>query len=274
MYKRQVLTRANLELLGTRIIAACDSRDGVVDGILTDPRDCPFVPDDLPKCEGNEGGDCVTKEQLTAIKAIYDAPVIDGRRVFAGFPYGGEHNPGGWERSMLGPDGLSPSSKFAIDFYQNFVFSDPNWDYRDYDFANWKQDVAKVSAMLDATSLDLSEFKKRDGKIIFWTGWSDHLITALGTVDYYNKLTIADPDIQEYSRLYMLPGMFHCGGGPGPDRADWLEAIRAWVEDGKAPERLLSLQLEKDGTIFRTRPICPYPQTASFKSKGLSLIHI
>ena len=71
---------------------------------------------------------------------------------------------------MVGPDGLAPSTKFAIDFYQNFIFSDTHWDYRHYDFANWKQDVAKVSAMLDATSTDLSEFKKLDGKIIFWHG--------------------------------------------------------------------------------------------------------
>ena len=266
--KGPVLTRANLELLGTTIIAACDARDGVADGILTDPRDCPFEPDDLQKCEGNARADCVTTKQLAAIKAIYDAPIIDGRRIFAGFPYGGEHIPGGWEASIVGVDGLSPRSEFAIDFYQNFVFSDPHWDYTHYDFANWKQDVAKVSAMLDATSTDLSEFKKRDGKIIFWTGWSDHLITALGTVDYYDKLTAADPDADEYSRLYMLPGMFHCAGGPAPDRADWLEAIRAWVEDGKAPERLVSLQLDESRRMSRTRPICPYPQIASYRGKG------
>ena len=260
-----VLTDANLELLGTAIIAACDARDGVADGILTDPRDCPFEPDDLRRCEGSARADCVTTKQLAAIKAIYDAPTIDGRRIFAGFPYGGEHHPRGWAAWMVG---LSPSFAFAIDFYQNFVFSDPHWDYTRYDFANWKQDVAKVSAMLDATSTDLSEFKKRDGKIIFWTGWSDHLITALGTVDYYDKLTAADPDAHEYSRLYMLPGMFHCAGGPAPDRADWLEAIRAWVEDGKAPERLVSLQLDESGGTARTRPICPYPQIASYRGKG------
>ena len=263
--KGPVLTRANLELLGTTIIAACDARDGVADGILTDPRDCPFEPDDLPICEGDARADCVTRKQLAAIKAIYDAPMIDGRRVFAGFPYGGEHNPRGWEAWMVG---LSPSFAFAIDFYQNFVFSDPHWDYTDYDFANWRQDVAKVSAMLDATSTDLSEFKKRDGRIIFWTGWSDHLITALGTVDYYEELTTADPDADEYSRLYMLPGMFHCAGGPAPDRTDWLEAIRAWVEDGKAPERLVSLQLDDSGGVSRTRPICPYPQVAAYRGEG------
>ncbi|MYE22474.1 MAG: tannase/feruloyl esterase family alpha/beta hydrolase, partial [Gammaproteobacteria bacterium] len=105
-------------------------------------------------------------------------------------------------------------------------------------------------------------------RIIFWTGWSDHLITALGTVDYYEKLTAADPDADEYSRLYMLPGMFHCAGGPAPDRADWLEAIRAWVEEGKAPERLVSLQLDESGRVSRTRPICPYPQVASYRGKG------
>ncbi|MCY4056904.1 MAG: tannase/feruloyl esterase family alpha/beta hydrolase, partial [Gammaproteobacteria bacterium] len=266
--KDPVLTDANLELLGTTIIAACDARDGVADGILTDPRDCPFEPDDLKKCEGNGRADCVTRKQLAAIKAIYDAPSIDGRRIFAGFPYGGEHDPRGWEAWMVGRDGLSPSFAFAIDFYRNFVFSDPDWDYTQYDFANWKQDVAKVSAMLDATSTDLSEFKKRDGRIIFWTGWSDHLITALGTVDYYDKLTAADPDAGEYSRLYMLPGMFHCAGGPAPDRTDWLEAIRAWVEDGKAPERLVSLQLDESGRVSRTRPICPYPHIASYRGKG------
>ena len=266
--KGPVLTRANLELLGTRIIAACDARDGVADGILTDPRDCPFEPDDLPKCEGHARADCVTKKQLAAIKAIYDAPIIDGRRIFAGFPYGGEHHPRGWEAWMVWSDELSPSFAFAIDFYQNFVFSDPHWDYTHYDFANWQQDVAKVSAMLDATSTDLSEFRERDGRIIFWTGWSDHLITALGTVDYYDKLTAADPDADEYSRLYMLPGMFHCAGGPAPDRTDWLEAIRAWVEDGKAPERLVSLQLDESGRVSRTRPICPYPQIASYRGEG------
>ena len=266
--KAPVLTDANLELLGTTIIAACDARDGVADGILTDPRDCPFEPDDLPKCEGNARADCVTRKQLVAIKAIYDAPSINGRRIFAGFPYGGEHHPRGWGAWMVGADGLSPSFAFAIDFYRNFVVSDPHWDYTHYDFANWEQDVAKVSAMLDATSTDLSEFKERDGRIIFWTGWSDHLITALGTVDYYDKLAAADPDADEYSRLYTLPGMFHCGGGPAPDRADWLEAIRAWVEDGKAPERLVSLQLDESGTVSRTRPICPYPQVASYRGEG------
>ena len=122
--------------------------------------------------------------------------------------------------------------------------------------------------MLDATSTDLSEFKKLDGKIIFWHGWSDHLITALGAVDYYDELTAADSDADEYSRLYMLPGMYHCGGGTGPNQADWLEAIRAWVEDGKAPERLVSQQLDETDRVFRTRPICPYPQTASYLGKG------
>ncbi len=266
--KGPVLTRANLELLGTTILAACDARDGVADGILTDPRDCPFEPDDLPECEGNARADCVTRKQLAAIKAIYDAPSIDGRRIFAGFPYGGEHNPRGWEAWMVWSDVLSPSFAFAIDFYRNFVFSDPHWDYTHYDFANWKQDVAKVSAMLDATSTDLSEFNRRNGRIIFWTGWSDHLITALGTVDYYDKLTAADPDADQYSRLYMLPGMFHCAAGPAPDRTDWLEAIRAWVEDGEAPERLVSLQLDESGRVSRTRPICPYPQIASYRGTG------
>ena len=94
------------------------------------------------------------------------------------------------------------------------------------------------------------------------------MITALGAVDYYEQLAAVDPEARDYSRLYMLPGVFHCGGGPGPDQVDWIEAIRAWVEDGRAPERLVSAKLDDSGTATLTRPTCPYPQVAVYTGAG------
>lgn len=267
---RRAITQANLELLGTNILAACDALDGVEDGILTDPRTCPFRPTDLPHCVGAAQPDCVTAEQLAAIEAVYAPPTSNGESIFVGFPLGGEHDPGGWDTSVLGQNVAATGGRdgFSIDMYKNFVFSDPDWDYTEYDFSNWHDDVAETDSILNAVDTDLTEFKDAGGKIIFWTGWSDLAISALGTIDYFEALSAADPDAAEYSRLYMLPGMFHCAGGPAPDRADWIEAIRAWVEDDQPPQQLVSMQLDEAGNTTRTRPICPYPQVATYRGYG------
>ena len=105
-------------------------------------------------------------------------------------------------------------------------------------------------------------------RIIYWTGWSDLALTPLGTIDYYVRLAADDAAARDYARLYMLPGVLHCAGGPGPDRVDWVEAIRAWVEDGRAPERLLATKLGEGGEVTMTRPVCPYPQVAVYDGTG------
>ena len=148
------------------------------------------------------------------------------------------------------------------------MFDDPDWDYAGYDFSTWADDVADTAAILDATDTDLGSFRDAGGKLILWTGWSDSAITALGTIDYYEDVEDGDPAVREYSRLFMLPGVLHCGGGPGPDRVDWLTAIEDWVERGRPPARLIATKRGSDEESVLTRPVCPYPQVARYDGTG------
>ena len=270
-----VLTPDTATLLARSIDAACDTRDGIDDDMLTDPRACDFSPDDLPRCAADEpGSDCVTSAQLHAIRMIYGGPKVNGERIFAGFPLGGENDPGGWDTWITGGDtkrerGM-PSLHFALgtEFYKYFVFSDPDWDYMQYDFSTWTDDVASIGDVVDATDTDLSAYEAHGGRLILWTGWSDPAITALGTIAYYEALEAGHPSVREYARLFMLPGVLHCGGGPGPSQVDWIEAIRGWVEDGGLPERLVANKLASDHGVVMTRPVCPYPEVAVYDGSG------
>ena len=128
------------------------------------------------------------------------------------------------------------------------------------------QDVC--DAVVDATDTDLSAFRNRGGKIIYWTGWSDLALTPIGTIHYYEQLEETDSSEQDYASLYMLPGVLHCSNGPGPDRVDWVEAIRSWVEEGQAPQRLVASKVDSAGDTIMTRPICPYPKEAVYDGSG------
>ena len=270
-----VLTPATLELLGTSILAACDAADGVEDGMMTDPRQCGFRTADLPRCADDSPADgCVTAAQLAAIDRVYDGPTANGESIHPGFNYGGENDAGGWDSWVVASPFRAaqgvPNAQFGFgtELFKYFVFGDPDWDYTSYDFANWREEVAPTAAILDAVDTDLSAFRDHGGKIIYWTGWSDLALTPLGTIEYYEALAAGDPAASDYTRLYMLPGVLHCAGGPGPDRVDWVEAIRAWVEDGSAPERLVASKYAPDGTSTMTRPVCPYPQVAVYDGTG------
>ena len=269
-----VITADNLRFLGNSIDAACDMLDGVDDGVLTDPRACGFQPQDLPRCDATPHSGCVTDVQLAAIQGVYDRPTRDGEPFYFGFPFGGEHDPGGWDSWVGGADSVrqrgAPSLQYAFgtELYKYFVFGDPEWDYTAYDFSNWREDTAATAEILNATDTDLGSFRDRGGKIIFWAGWSDLALSPLGTIDYYEQLKAGDPAADDYARLYMLPGVLHCGGGAGPDQVDWLGALEAWVEDGDAPERLLAQKFDETGTATLSRPVCPYPQVPLYRGQG------
>ncbi|MDE0830608.1 MAG: tannase/feruloyl esterase family alpha/beta hydrolase [Vicinamibacterales bacterium] len=273
-----VITRENRALLDASIRQACDRQDGVEDGVLNDPRHCAFAPASLPRCvDDRPGPDCVTAGQLAAIQAIYAGPISNGESIFRGFPFGGENDPGGWDRWIAGANRTAepgaPNLHYGLgtELYKYFVFDDPDWDYTAYDFSTWSDDVAEASKILDATDPDLGPFRDAGGKLILWTGWSDSALTALGTIDYYDKVSALDPVATDYARLFMLPGVLHCGGGPGPDEVDWLTAIAAWVEQDAAPVRLVATKRSgPDGEMAPglTRPVCAYPQVAAYDGSG------
>ena len=274
---RSVVTPDNLRLLESAVLAACDTNDKVKDGLLEDPRDCVFKVAAIRACaDDRPAPDCLTKAQRLAIERIY-APLAspEGEATY-GQPFGGEAEAGGWQSWITGVDepllarAGTPSLQWAFgtEFFKYFVFADPAWDYTRYDLSTWKRDTRLVASFLNATNPDLAPFKSGGRKLILWHGWSDPALSAFATIDYYRQVEARDSALRDYFRMFMLPGVLHCGAGPGPDTVDWFTTITDWVERGRAPERLTAAKLAKDGKVLRTRPLCPYPQHAAYAGSG------
>jgi len=274
--RHPVVTPDNLRLLQSSILEQCDASDGVSDNILNDPRTCDFSLNRLPLCPGGEpAAHCLTVAQREAIAAVYEGPRNQDGPIFRGFPLGGESERGGWDGWITGPNASllnsynEPSLQFAFgtQAFKHLVFEDPDWDYTAYDFTTFEQDAARLRSVADAVDPNLTGFKAAGGKLILWHGWADPALTALASVDYYEAARSADPAIDETLRLFLLPGVLHCSGGPGPSRVDWLSAIENWVEKDQAPETLTAARIE-DGQTTMTRPLCVHPQRAHYRGEG------
>jgi hypothetical protein len=264
---------SKLPAIGAAVRAACDGLDGVKDGILNDPRACRFEPETL-LCKQGDAADCLTAQQVTSLKEIYAAKFdASGKRVYPGYAPGAEDAEGGWNGWLLG----NPSAIvfFANGYFKDFVYGDPAWELssfnfgRDYQVAN-----EKTAAALNATDSNLKPFTGRGGKLLMYHGWDDPAIPALGSVDYYERVraTLGGTAADESMRLYMVPGMLHCDGGPGATQIgqdedqprgdaqhDVLTALEFWVETGKAPGAIVAT-----GNGM-TRPICVWPEVAKYK---------
>ncbi len=270
-----VVRPASRRLLEDAILAKCDTLDGLEDGIMNDPRECSFKPDELPRCENDKPGEgCITNQELHAIKTVYGGPTSDGKKIHAGFPFGGEAHPAAWSswiagsENAFGPGHPSLHFAFGTEMFKYIVFDDSTWDYSTYDFSTWREDTRRTSSILDATDPDMTHFNVSGGKIIYWTGWSDAALTALGIINYYEQVQKKHKDVSDFARLFLMPGVAHCGGGPGPDRVDWLGAIQKWVEDGEAPERVVATKWKSKDEISMQRPLCAYPLEAKFNGTG------
>jgi feruloyl esterase len=270
-----VITKDNQKLLQEAVLNSCDEIDGLKDGLITDPRECDFDPDDLPLCpDGNPGPECFTKEQIQTIKTIYAGVSVNGKDVYPGFPYGGENRNAGWNNWIVGPDASLkplgfPSLQFGFgtEMFKYLVYNDPDWDYSKYNFEDFFKDTEYAASYLNASNPDYSAFKKSGGKIIFMHGWEDPALSALATIEHFESVLQIHPDADSFTKLYLLPGVLHCGGGPGPDQVDWLNVIRDWVEKGEAPDRLVVNKLKK-GEVVLSRPVFPYPRTAVYDGQG------
>lgn len=270
-----VVSEATRTLLEDAILERCDALDGLKDGMMTDPRECDFDPTTLPRCEQQAPGQgCVTDAELEAIRTVYEGPTVDGKQVHPGFPFGGEAHPEMWGSWITGAENAfgagQPSLHFAFadQFFKYLVFDDPDWDYASYDFSSWHDDVQYIARILNATETDLSPFEIAGGKILYWTGWSDAALTALDLIDYYEAVQRDNDQASSFARLFMMPGVGHCAGGPGPDRVDWLSAIQGWVEEGHAPDRLIATKYSEEGEIEMQRPLCAYPARAVYNGSG------
>jgi hypothetical protein len=279
---------AKLQAIQAAVLAQCDSADRVKDGVIENPLTCRFDPSVL-QCKGNELDSCLTVAQLTALKAIYGGlRSNDGRQIFPGLSPGGEAEPGGWAPWITGdaPE-KSLMYTFSTQFFTNMVYSNRDWQFRTFDSdSDVKTADERMARHLNATDPDLSAFQKRGGKLILYHGWADAAIPAVNAIDYFDSVAskMGSNTSLAFLRLFMVPGMEHCGGGAGPnafgqggtpdgDRLHNIDAaLEAWVEQGTAPDRIIATKYRTNSDpksgVVRTRPLCPWPQTAKYKGSG------
>ena len=266
-----------LTVLARGVVAQCDAKDGLVDGLVDNPRRCGFDPGVL-QCASGDGPNCLTAAQVATARKIYDGPVNSrGEQLHPGFPPGAEDGFTGWQLWISGPSGFpapvnnNPFQFTFSDHYLRFmVFSDPAYDSMTFDFDD---DTARVNAtapIFGATDADLRPFRARGGKLLMWHGWSDHALMADRSIEYYNAVIQAMGNknkVDDFFRLFLAPGMHHCAGGPGPNSFDALTALEAWVEQGRAPNSLVATNDGSTG-VKRSRPLCSYPKVAVYTGKG------
>jgi Tannase and feruloyl esterase len=279
---------AKLAAIERAVIAACDARDGVPDGVLARPTQCGFDPRTLV-CKGADSADCLTALQAEALARIYAGPRgRDGKPIARGFPPGGETGPGGWALWITGESpGRSLQAAFASQFGAHMVFDRADWDLRTFDFERDVKVVEeKMAKVLNATDPDLDAFRRRGGKLILFHGWNDAALAAEATIDYVEAVRARmGPDAADsFVRLYMVPGLHHCFGGPGAFYCggltvplgdvehDLSAAVERWVEEGVAPGTVIASKPRQPfnpaAGASEVRPLCPHPQTAVFKGAG------
>lgn len=245
------------------VLEACDAKDGVKDGVLENPTNCKFDPKVL-ECKGGDGPGCLTAAQVETARAIY-GPITNPRTKAAiapGFERGSEN---GWA-TMGGPQ-LFP---LGGDLFRFVVYQDPNWDYKTFNFDSDVERTLKAeNGVLNAMNPNLKPFLDRGGKLIQYHGWADPQIAPSTSVQYYKSVvdTVGAGKVQSGYRLFMVPGMAHCGGGDGTSSFDMLTALEQWVEKGNAPNQIAASRVRED-KVDRTRPLCPYPQVAQYKGTG------
>jgi feruloyl esterase len=259
----------------------------VKDGVIENPARCHFDPGVL-LCKGADSDSCLTAPQVAALKKLYAGGHNGHGSIFPGYAPGGEAEMGGWAVWITGQEPeKSLMYAFGTQYYKNMIFDNAKWDYHTFDAdRDTKASDDKQSGNMNATDPDLSRFRKRGGKLILYHGWSDAAIAAQNTINYYDGVVarMGAAEAGSFVRLFMVPGMQHCGGGSGPNSFGQLSvnagdpdhdmdaALERWVEQGVAPERIIAAKRKSDmnpkSEIVRTRPLCAYPLTAHYKGSG------
>ena len=250
-------------LFANAVVAACDQRDGVKDGIISEPRACTFDPAVLA-CRAGDGADCLTAAQVANAKSAY-APVTtkNGAVVYPGRSPGFE---AGWRIPTPG----APLNPLFADMVRFVGRQDPNWDPMSFDLETDLALALKNAGVVEATDPDLAKFKARGGKLLLYHGWADPGPAPENTINYYDAVNSKLGGKQDdWMRLFLMPGVAHCGGGVGPDQADFLGAIERWREQGVAPDQIMATRpAGRGGSSPMSRPLCPHPQVARYTGSG------
>lgn len=252
-------------MFANAVVAACDERDGVKDGIINNPRACMFDPAVLA-CKEGDRADCLTSAQVESARSVWAAvKTKSGELVYPGRSPGFES---GWRVPVRG----APLNPLFTDMPRFVGRQDANWDPMTF---NLEKDLAlalKNAGFVEANDANLAKFKARGGKLLLYHGWADPGPAPENTVNYYeavNKKLGGKQD--DWMRLFLMPGVGHCGGGVGPDQADFLGALEQWREKGVAPSQInASRPAGRGASTPMSRPLCPFPQVARYKGSGSS----
>jgi hypothetical protein len=283
---RSYISDIKLAAIQKAALDACDALDGVKDGIIGDPARCHFDPAVLLCKEGDEP-DCLTQPQVDELKTLYaGARDSQGKIIFPGFTMGDEM---GWKDWIVGDDpGGGASSQYVQNDFRYIVMGDPKWNVLTANADDAvRQSRAKTAADLDATNPDLSKFAGRGGKLILYHGWNDPAISPWNTIAYYKDVqkAMGDAKAESFTRLYMIPGMEHCAGGPGASafgqfgmgtvkgpQYGLFDSLQDWVEKGSPDVDVVATKYGPDtsGAMkpVLTRPLCAYPAVATYKGSG------
>lgn len=267
-----------LPILHRAVVTQCDAADGVTDGIIANPQACHFDPA-VTTCKDQTRDACLTLLQAAAAKTLYS-----GTSLFPGLEPGSELESGGWETWVLGEGpGLGLFTGFVQNYFRYMVF-DPTWNVLTAD-PQRSERVAeqKTGYDMNATDSNLTPLAKRGGKLIIYHGWDDPAISPLNSVNYYESVirTVGKQAAAQVLRLYMVPGMQHCFGGPGPSAIGQLgietsgeakhgimDTLQAWVENRTPPATVVATKYGENSKVLMTRPVCPYPQVPTYKGSG------
>jgi feruloyl esterase len=252
-------------LLHAAVLGACDLLDGVKDGVLENPKQCKFDPGVI-ECKGADTSSCLTTSQVETARMIYSAAVNPKtRRAINGLEPGSEL---GW--TDLGWTASARAT--GLDQFRFLVFADPKWTI---DKFNWDTDIVAAEErdndIINALDPNLRPFIGKGGKLIQYHGWSDPQIAPAGVTQYYERAVQAAGGrnhVHDSYRLFMAPGMGHCGGGDGPNTFDMVAALERWVEAGIAPNHVKATITRPTANLDRSRPLCPYPEVAVYNGTG------
>jgi feruloyl esterase len=282
----EIIPAAKLPIVTRAVVAACDKNDGVMDGVIDDPRSCRFDPESL-QCRDKDSPDCLTRPQIAALNRMYAGPSNPrtGQQIYPGWSKSSEAlttladgRPSGWNQYW------GTREPMRVNFWRSWVFNEPQWDPRTFDFdRDLDRADRTIGVLVDQRNADLAAFKTRGAVAIVYQGWQDPVVNPIDTIAYYEQVRSRQGSQEEtdrFMRLFMVPGMGHCGGGTGatsfgnqggsptidPDH-DLLAALDRWVEQRRPPDRIVASKVE-GGRVVRTRPLCAYPKRAVYQGSG------
>ena len=269
-----ILLAAKLPLIHAAVLAACDGIDGVVDGLIDDPRQCHFQPATLRCAADQDPTTCLSEAEAGVVQRLHDGATDAQERHLEqkiAHEWGSELD---WTLFVPAAPGQPTfSESIALSYLRYLAYfntADPAYQITDLKFdlpTFWK--TVQTSSYIAATDPDLSDFARRGNKLLLWHGWADQHITPQSTLEYYDAMrdTMGERQVDRFARLYLLPGVAHCGGGAGPDTIDLLTPLMAWVEGGTPAGQVIASKVV-NGAVTRTRPVFPFPTVARYIGSG------